>query len=38
MALQHKVAHFKAGSPTATGQKKVQGLKTGGWGILGGDT
>lgn len=30
MALQHKVAHFKAVSPRATGQEKVKGLKTGG--------
>lgn len=38
MAMQHEVVHFNADSPTATGQEKVKGLKTGDWGILGGKT
>lgn len=29
MAMQHEVVHFNADSPTATGQEKVKGLKTG---------
>lgn len=35
MAAQHKAAHWKAGSPTATRQERGKGLKAGGWGILG---
>lgn len=35
MAAQHKVAHWKVGSPTTTRQERGKGLKAGGWGILG---
>lgn len=38
MTMQHKVVHFQAGSPTATGREEVKGLKTEGWGILGGES